>query len=281
MLKVALIALALSFCAGCTHLIYAPTRVKHVDERRLSHSPEEHRFAAPSGEELAGWYFKSVQSPPKGVLVFFHGNGQNLSSHFQLMYWILNHGYDFFIFDYPGYGISEGSPTPRNTVESGMAAMRWTAKHTPGVPMIVYGQSLGGAVAMRTLMELKGEIPICQLVLDSTFQSYSQAARNVLAQSYFTWLLQPLTYLLINDSWSPKGRLDELKGYPAAVVHSEKDPIVRFERGREVYEALPGPKVFWTLHEPGHTHTFVGPEKEPLRKELLEELARNCERPSR
>src|SRR5262249_589270 len=147
------VALLAVFFAGCTHLIYAPTRVKYVDDRKLTHRPEELHFSSPSGKDLVGWYFTAhPETPPKGVIVLFHGNGQNLSSHFSLLYWILDHGYDLFVFDYPGYGLSAGDPSPRGTVEAGVAAMRWVQNRKPRAPVIVYGQSLGGAVALRTLV---------------------------------------------------------------------------------------------------------------------------------
>lgn len=272
-------ALALGFVllisSGCTHLIYAPSRVKYVDDRKLTHPPEEVHFTSPDGLKLAGWYFGNAQRPPKGVFVFFHGNGQNLSSHFVLLYWILDHGYDFLIFDYPGYGISEGEPSPKGTVEAGLAAMRWVRQKNPQVPVMVYGQSLGGAVAMRTLLELKDEIPVCLLVLDSTFQSYQSAARDLLASSAITWLFQPLAYVLIRDSWSPKGRVSELK-MPAVVMHSEGDRIVRYRRGRELYDALSGPKELWTVKDPGHTEGLAGNDRIYWRTKLIEQLQKHC-----
>jgi pimeloyl-ACP methyl ester carboxylesterase len=263
------------FSSGCTHLIYAPSRVKYVDDRKLTHPPEEVRFTSNDGVRLVGWYFGDLKRPPKGVFVFFHGNGQNLSSHFVLLYWIVEHGYDFFIFDYPGYGISEGEPSPKGTVDAGLAAMTWARKRNPGAPIMVYGQSLGGAVALRTLLELNGEIPVCLMVLDSTFQSYRAAARDLLASSAVTWLFQPLTYVLINDTWSAQGKVSELK-IPAVVMHSEGDKIVRYQRGRELYNALSDPKVLWTVKDPGHTEGLVGNERVRWRQQLLGQLDQYC-----
>lgn len=261
--------------SGCTHLIYAPSRVKYVDDRKLTNPPEEVRFTSKDGVKLAGWYFGNAQRPARGIFVFFHGNGQNLSSHFVLLYWIIEHGYDFFIFDYPGYGVSEGEPSPKGTVDAGLAAMRWVREKHPRTPMMVYGQSLGGAVALRTLLELKDEIPICLLVLDSTFQSYQSAARDLLASSALTWLMQPLAYALISDSWSPEGRVGELK-MPAVVMHSEGDRIVRYRRGRELYDALGGPKELWTVKSPGHTEGLVGDDRVYWRGRLLSQLGKYC-----
>lgn len=278
MKKALISAIGLVFVVtGCTHLIYAPTRVKYVDDRKLTHRPEEVHFKALDGKQLTGWYFSSARAEPKGVFVFFHGNGQNLSSHFVLLYWILDHGYDFFIFDYPGYGISEGEPGPRGTVEAGIAAIQWTRARHPHTPLMIYGQSLGGAVALRTLVEMKSEPAPCLLMLDSTFQSYGAVARDVLSTGWLTWPFQPFTYVLINDTWSPKGRVSEIKT-PAVVMHSVNDPIVNIRRGRELFAALSGPKVFWEIQEPGHTAGLTGDERERWRGQLLQQLEQHCAR---
>jgi alpha-beta hydrolase superfamily lysophospholipase len=269
-------ALAVVFSTGCSSLFYYPTRVKYVDDRRLTHRPEEVHFKSAGGADLVGWYFSAVKQPPEGVIVFFHGNGQNLSAHFASLYWILDEGYDFFIFDYPGYGISPGGPTPENTVRAGAAAVRFARGRHPDLPLAVYGQSLGGAVAMKTVEDMNGDPPVCALVLDSTFKTYRGVARDVLASTFWTWIFQPLTYLVLSDRWSPAYGMEKLS-LPALVIHATHDPLVPFARGKDVFDSLPGPtKEFYPVESHEHAANLVGKEGAGARAKMLAFLNRYC-----
>src|SRR5690606_22141072 len=112
-------------------------------------------FKAKNGNQLFGWYFKNRKGvSPKATVVFFHGNAENLSSHYLSLAWLVDYPYDFFIFDYQGYGRSHGDPSPQKTVEDGIAALELMNERAPGRPLIVFGQSLGGAIALRTVVEV-------------------------------------------------------------------------------------------------------------------------------
>lgn len=118
--------------------------------------------------------------------------------------WITAEGYNLFIFDYPGYGLSEGKPTPQSCVEAGHAALDWVLSHdTKNLPMIIYGQSMGGIIALRTVIDKRADINLKLVVAESTFDSFQQIARHKLSQHWLTWPLQPLSYLLLSDRWAP------------------------------------------------------------------------------
>lgn len=243
---------------GCTNLLYAPDSHLYVDPDKLTPKPEEVKFTAESSNgvnELGGWYFRS-QSKPKAVIVYFHGNGQNRSAHFAGLYWIVKEGYDLFIFDYPGYGDVGGKASPENTVAAGKAALLYVRDQMPSTPLIVYGQSLGGAVAMRTMIELKGQIEPKLFVADSTFLSYRSAARKVLSNHWLTWLLQPVGWLVMNDDYAPVDRVKEISPIPMLVIHSKHDHVIDFSLGEEVFARAAEPKEFWQLESGRHIETF-------------------------
>ena len=278
MAKFVFAAMAAFMLTGCSSLLYYPTHVKYVNERKLPIPPKEVHFSSAHNKDLVAWFFQSPIKPAKGAIIFFHGNGQNLSAHFSTLYWIVKKGYDLFIFDYPGYGITPGQSTPKNTVEAGLAAVKWVHEKLPRTPLAVYAQSLGGAVGMRTLEELNGQPPICLLVLESTFDSYHAVARDALASTVWTWIFQPFAYVLISDSWSPKDEMSRLT-MPKIVMHSKQDPVIRYQRGRDVFNDLPEPKVFWEVKGVEHAGGFYGPDAGYFQAKLLKRLAKDCPRP--
>lgn len=247
--------IAAYFTLGCSSLLYYPTRYEHVYRNRMPIKPEDVAFTSEDGTKLHGWYFKAKSEKPKNCsILFFHGNAQNLSTHFFALYSAPNRGYDYFIFDYRGYGHSdELAPSPETTVRDGKAALRWLKARHPERPIVVFGQSLGGAVALRTVIEMKDEIAPKAVYVDSTFSSYRAVGRNVLSKSWITWLFQPLAYLLLRDRWAPERELDRLPPIPLVVIHGDKDPTVDYSMGERLFAKASEPKEFWRI--PGGQHT--------------------------
>ncbi|MGE3386135.1 MAG: alpha/beta hydrolase [Bdellovibrionales bacterium] len=270
-----LIAMATWFLCGCSSFLYQPTRQRYVDPAKLEHPPHEIHFHDVNGTDLVAWHFKP-KSPAKARLVFFHGNAQNISSHFVSLYWLVDQGYEFLIFDYPGYGISTGAPTPKNTIEAGVAALQWLYGQQPARPLAVFGQSLGGAVALRAAVQVKGQIPLCLVTVDSTFTSYKKAARDLLATHWATWLFQPLAGLTLSDRFAPDKHIGKLAPIPLTVIHGEKDSIVHPRHGREVFEQAGQPKEFWLVPQGQHIGVFNGANREIFRARFLKSLNQHC-----
>ncbi len=244
------------FTSGCSSMLYHPTFVQHYDPAQVGLTAEDVYFPTSDGSKLHGWYFKSSMKKTKGLIVFFHGNGQNLSSHFASLSWIPPYGYDYFIFDYRGYGKSEGTASPENTVLDGIAAIRKGRDLAHGLPLVVFAQSLGGAVALRSLIEMKKEVPIRLLVLDSAFESYQGAGQGVLSHAWLTWPFQPLAYVLLSDKWSADGRVKELAPTPIVVMHGDHDQTIDYDLGVDVFQAAAEPKEFWKIEGGRHTDAF-------------------------
>lgn len=248
-----MVSLCILILSSCSSVFYQPSREELIDRKKLTLQPQDVYFTSEDGVKLHGWYFKSPKFPkPKGVILFFHGNAQNLTTHFFSIYHAPDMGYEYFIFDYRGYGESEGSPTPKGTVMDGRAALRWIKHQNPNLPLFVFGQSLGGAVAMRTVLDLKAEIPVDLVIVDSTFASYRSAACSVLSNSWLTWIFQPIGWLIVDNSQGVKSDLKKLSPIPLVVIHGEEDPVVNFSLGEDVFAAAVEPKEFWKIPHGRH-----------------------------
>ena len=267
-----LIFIVTALLAGCSTMFYYPSKALLHNPASLNLKPQEIFFHSADGTKLFAWYFKNSSSKKaKGVILQYHGNAENLSSHYLSLVWLLKHGYDLMVFDYRGYGRSEGDVSRLGTIADGEAALRMANERAKGVPLIVYGQSLGGAVALRNAIDLKNEVPIKLIVIESSFPSYQKMARNVLARSFITWPFQWLAYLLINDDQAPDKEIYKISPTPILVIHGKQDATVEYSLGENIFKQAGPPKDFWSLDQAGHLDIYFL-EEGKYRAEFLQRL---------
>jgi fermentation-respiration switch protein FrsA (DUF1100 family) len=268
-------AIACFLLIGCSSLLYYPSPHTFVDPSLLPVKPDQRRYLVndvnSQSYDIVAWHFRSPKADPaKATLIHFHGNGQNLTSHFASLYWVLNEGFDLFIFDYPGYGLSTGEPSPRNTVLVGQKIIEYFRDDHPNMPLIIYGESLGGAVAIKSVLQLKDRKNIKAVVADSTFLSYQKTARRFLSRHWLTWLFQPLAWVLISDKWAPGESVSQISPTPLLVIHGTADSIVDYDLGEEVYNLASEPKKLIKIQDGMHIQSFAGPQKAEIKKQFLD-----------
>jgi fermentation-respiration switch protein FrsA (DUF1100 family) len=241
--------------SGCTSVFLQPDRMLHLSPDKVGVKWEEAHFVSDDGVALTGLWFPSTHMPAKGVVIQFHGNGENMTSHFLTAYWLALEGWDVLAFDYRGYGASAGEKSIPGAVRDGAAALAFARTKAPGLPLVVLGQSLGGALAVASLDRDGGE-GLRALVLDSTFSSYRRIARQKLSQVWLTWPLQwPLSFL-ISDRYAPDRLIAKRRPVPLLMLHAKDDPVVPFAEGKRLYDLASGPKEFWEVPGSGHTEAF-------------------------
>lgn len=265
-----LLVFSLLSLTGCSSMFYYPSKLKFYSPARVQLQEEDVFFKSSLGDSIHAWWFAAKTPKAKGTVVFFHGNAENLTTHFLMLSWLPDQGYNYLIFDYPGYGVSSGKPDQDNTVAAGVAALEWVHQHKDSQPLIVYGQSLGGAIALRSAEIAKAKVPLRDLIIESGFDSYRGMGRQVLRRSWITWLFQPLTYILLSD----RGAVHDVSSFspiPLLLIHGDADNIVQFESSQNLYKLAKEPKTFWTI--PGGLHGnmyFI--ENGKYRRQLLDYL---------
>jgi fermentation-respiration switch protein FrsA (DUF1100 family) len=265
-----LLVIILTCITGCTSLFFYPRKQLLDNPAAQKFSPEDIWFKASDGVRLHGWFF-SGGPDAKGTILVLHGNAQNLSTHVNGVLWLVQAGFDLFIFDYRGYGKSEGSPEIKGVHLDAKAALKTLLcmPRTGGKPVVVLGQSLGGAIAVYTTANSPYKDRIAALVIDSAFSSYRLIAREKLSQSCLTWPFQyPLSFL-VSDSYSPIRWIKQVSPVPLLIIHGEQDPVVPVHHGRMLYEEALQPKEFWISPVPGHISSFAD---EGVREELVRYL---------
>lgn len=190
-----------------------------------------------------GWFFGKPDA--KHVVLYCHGNGNDVSDLPELAR-LLRDRLDaaVLVWDYRGYGKSEGTPNEAGVIADGLAAQRWLAERTGRKPadIVVIGRSLGGGVATAIAAEQGAAL----LVLQSTFTSLPDAAGT-----HYPWL--PVRWLMQNR-FDSLARIKRYEG-PVLVSHGTKDEVVPFEQGMRLYDSAPGRKRFVELPNGMHRHS--------------------------
>ena len=232
--------LVLLYGGLCVYMFFRQESYVFFPERTLTATPRTFGMAfqdlhlrTSDGVRIHGWFVP--REGARGTLLLFHGNAGTLSDRVDKIRLFHDWGWDVLAVDYRGYGESEGSPSEEGTYADGAAAVAEALRRGEAPSrLVLYGESLGGAVAV----EAAGRFPLGALVLESTFTSVPDMARRL-----YPWL--PVS-LLVRIRYDSRSRIGGLS-CPVAVLHSPEDEIVPFEMGRGLFAAAPGPKVFLTL----------------------------------
>lgn len=230
-----------------SRLIYFPTRGYSNTPADVALVYDEMMLTTADGVSIAAWY--APHPTPRGSVIFCHGNAGNISDRLHSIKLLHGMGLNVLIFDYRGYGRSEGKPSEAGTYEDAEAAWRYLTETRGEAPnrVVLFGRSLGGAVAIelasrRSLEPHYGpEKPVpAALVVESTFTSLVDVG-----QLHYRWL--PVR-LLLTYRYDSIGKVPQIM-CPKLFVHGRDDELIPITMGRRLYEAAAEPKQF--LQTPG------------------------------
>ena len=268
----------LLFLTSCGHLFYQPNRFVYATPKTFGHKYEDLYFHSLDGTKLHSWLIKPELKKGekiKGTILFFHGNAQNLTAHFYNLAWISKHGYQLLIFDYRGYGSSEGKADKEGILLDAKAALDFSYQlhqKTQAKDFIIYGQSLGGIIVIPALAEFAYKNQVSKIVFDSTFHSYQWEAFEVLKNSWLLLPISPLAFLLVSDHLEAKDYMNKLPQVPYLHVHGDHDRVVSYKLGQKLYELNPHPnKKFLQVVRGEHIDVYHR-EDGKYRSQLLEFL---------
>ena len=257
--------------AGCNSLFYQGDHLPWRQPESINIQCERTRIASADGTSLQTMYCPAKAKRPatEAVIIQFHGNAQNMYAHYQFLAWLLPEGYSLATFDYRGYGESEGEADREGIHEDARAYIRHTRQRFANAARVFYGQSLGGAIMMRALID-EGLRQDEVYVFEGTFASYRSVSRKVLARKWFLWPLQWLAYVLVTDGYSAKNDLQKFTDQQVLLIHGDADPVVAFSEGENLAEAMHKP--LWRIEGGRHLDTWHK-DYGKLRPELLQKLA--------
>lgn len=258
-MRTVIIFLSILLIQSCSHVFYQPSPKHYVDPAQFKLKYDDLYFTSKDGTKLNGWFFPAKSGKPKGTIVQFHGNAQNISTHFFSLIWLIDQGYNLFTFDYRGYAKSEGKPDQAGVYQDALAALdKGYELHQKngGGKFVVYGQSLGGTISLRALPDWDKYKEVTLTVMDSTFYSYKDIGFDKLSSRWFLVPFSPLAFVLVSDEYASDEVFDQIKG-PTLVIVGQKDQVVEQKFGKKIYKEIPAQKKWlWKLPNGQHIDAY-------------------------
>ena len=223
--------------------VYFPTRKITANPSDIGLLYEDVTIKTTDEVNISGWYIPAEKS--RAVILFFHGNGGNISNRLDLIKIFYELRLNTFIIDYRGYGRSEGEPTEDGTYLDATAAWDYLVEKKKIAPdeIIVFGRSLGGPIAAWLAMDRKTK----GLILDSTFTSIKDIGAKLYpylpVKRFFKFDYSTISYLKVVNS-------------PVLIIHSKDDEYIPFIHAEKLFEFANEPKQFLEITG-GHNIGFM------------------------
>lgn len=259
--------------SACTQLMFQPTKQLLPLPEKLNIVKEDFYFTSKDGLKLHGWHLPTVGKPKK-TLLFLHGNAINISNHVAAIYWLPAYGYEVYIFDYRGYGNSEGEADLEGVLEDIDSAVTYvTDKVGEDNQIVVMGQSIGASMGIYALSACQRKARINAYFSVAAFSDYRQVTRDFLSKHWSTWVFQwPLSFTINND-YRPLDYIAELSPIPIYLLHGDQDEIVSVDHARKLYQAARQPKSLFILNG-RHNNIFDIAENRKIMVNLLDGLGK-------
>lgn len=225
-----------------TGMVYPAPKYPIGDWQPTQFEFEDALFQADDGVELHGWYF--AQEEAEYHILYFHGNGENVAYNGPLGEFLRQHlGASLLMFDYRGYGKSDGKPNERGLLADSRAARKWLAdrENIPPEEVILMGRSLGGGPATQLAVDDGARA----LLLQSTFTSLPD-----LAAIHYPWL--PVR-LVMRNRFDTLSIIEQYEG-PLFMSHSVDDEVIPYQFGKKLFDEATAaePSQFFEIHHIGH-----------------------------
>ena len=222
-------------------LLFFPLKFPSSDWKPEDLEFQDVFFAAEDGTKLHGWYCPAEK--PRAVVLIAHGNAGHVASRAPWLRYLQSKArVSVFMFDYRGYGRSEGTPTVEGAIQDATAA-RAKLRELASVKdseMILMGESLGGAI----VVQLAAKSPPRGLILQSTFSSL----RDVADVHY-----PKLSWLVPRDKLDSATQIAAFRG-PLLQSHGTADRTIPFASGQKLFRAANEPKEFVAIKNVGHNN---------------------------
>jgi alpha-beta hydrolase superfamily lysophospholipase len=200
-------------------------------------TPTEHFFETSDQVRLHAWWFHAVDRNAP-VLIWFHGNAGNLTDRAEMCAELAKRGISVFIFDFRGFGRSEGRASESRIFRDSLAAYDYVRTHTQN-DIVLYGESIGGPYAAYVAKERKN---LRAVVLENSFPSLKDLGNAIYKPLPLGWTapFAMRTTAWLNDA-----------GVPVLVMHGQRDQVIPYALGCKLFDGLRVPKEMMTSHA-GH-----------------------------
>jgi fermentation-respiration switch protein FrsA (DUF1100 family) len=215
--------------------LYFPIRAIDATPGQIGLPYEDIYFLTSDGLKLNGWFIPA--DDPLATVLFCHGNGGNIGHRLEMIEFLYRLGFNTFIFDYRGYGQSEGSPNEEGTYRDALAAFNYVCgrQEVDARKTVIYGRSLGGAIAI----DLATRVECAGLISESCPTSIVEMGRKL-------YPFLPVARLASNryEAINKIGQAD----MPVLIIHSRNDEMIPYAHGQRLFDVAAPPKEFITTY---------------------------------
>lgn len=196
------------------------------------------------GNKLNCWIVKPRHQSADAFVLFLHGNGGNILSHYPAATQLVERGFNVCILDYSGYGFSTSKATRSGVLSNASTVLQAMVQRNDikGKKVVIYGQSLGGHLAATVARD--NEKVIDGLVVEGAFSSHKDVAAHMVPY------IAPIARLMVREQYSAKRSIKKFHK-PTLVIHSSEDKMIPYRMGKKIYKAANSPKQFYEIRH-GH-----------------------------
>lgn len=218
------------------NMVFFPIKELALTPGQLGLDYEDVYINLAVNEKIHGWYFPVSDSGNSKVVLFCHGNAGNISHRIETAQFLLNQKVNVLMFDFRGYGNSDGEPGEENIYADAWACYDWLLAEKKFKPenVFIFGRSLGGAVAVN----LADKVKCGGLVVESSLTSAADMGKKLFPFFPVKWLLR--------YKFDSIGKIGSVN-CPVLITHSRHDDIVPFSMGQALFQAAKEPKQFVEL----------------------------------
>jgi fermentation-respiration switch protein FrsA (DUF1100 family) len=201
---------------------------------------EDHFFTTPDGVKLHAWLFRA-EDPSAPLMIWFHGNAGNITSRGQIAQTLAGRGVSVFVFDWRGYGKSEGRPTEHALYRDALAAYDYATQRLGArrEAIALYGESLGGPYAAYVARHRGARC----VIIENSFPSLRDLGNALYAPLPLGWTAPRA---MTTTAWLNEANL------PVLVMHGKQDQVIPYELGQRLFEGLRVPKEMFSCETAGH-----------------------------
>jgi len=263
---------------ACSNFLFVPIKALPVTPDAADILYDDIYLDTDDGVLLHGWKLNAdtekTDGEKIGSILFFHGNGDNVSTQLPNTFWLVKEGYDLYVFDYREYGLSQGEAELDATIKDMALMISYTVSQLPDKDkLIVIGHSLGGAMAIYAVAHSEHREKIKALITIEAFSDYHHVTQDVLAKSWLLWLLQwPLSFT-VDNSYRPLDAIGLISPIPVAIMHSESDEMIPMYHAQRLFDAAREPKIFLEINS-NHSNVLISKENRQVLFDFLKTLKR-------
>lgn len=193
----------------------------------LDYTIESTMFKSTGGYSLNGWMMKPKNSALKATLIHFHGNGSNLLYQMKFVIPLVKKGYQVFIFDYSGFGFSEGKATRNQLLIDGEDAINYvkTRNDVATIPLFIHGMSYGGNLAICVAAKMQNKVD--GIITEGAFSSHKDLATNGNRKKI-------MTRLFVKEMYASENYVSQITK-PLLIIHSVDDTIIPFINAERIF----------------------------------------------